>query len=490
MSFFKGALLSAAVALALSAPASAQIAGRPIEVSGTAGGFIPDGRARMQSGFASQGTLGWRLSPAFTLEARGTFGPSHADTTPNQKHNFTNLALDLRWNFRAAESHTVPYLATGFGYGLSHTTGHAPDKLERGAPSVALGVLQNVINQRTYLKLEMRDVMFREREALEFSNHIFATAGLQYVFGGKPHDSDLDGVRDWLDQCPNTPIGAKVDVHGCPIDSDGDGVFDGLDKCANTPKGCTIDKQGCPIDSDGDGVCDGIDTCPNTPKGATVDAKGCPSDADGDGVLDGLDRCPNTAKGCTIDAYGCSKDTDQDGVCDGVDLCANTPAGLRVDAAGCPIEVSVLETQLLDTGDIRLQNIEFDTDSATIRPASFALLDSVGRILVQYPTLRVEVGGHTDDRGKKEHNQQLSEARAAAVMGYLEAKFPLIDAGQYTSKGYGMTSPIAPNTSPLGRARNRRVEFKVLNTQALKIEREHRQFLRKEEAAPADTTKH
>jgi OOP family OmpA-OmpF porin len=305
------------------------------------------------------------------------------------------------------------------------------------------------------------------------------------VWGGRVKDQDSDGIRDWLDQCPDTPIGATVDVRGCPKDSDGDGVLDGLDKCPNSIKGCTIDKSGCTGDADGDGVCDGIDTCPNTPKGATVDAKGCPSDTDGDGVLDGLDKCPNTPKGATIDASGCPSDADGDGVDDGLDQCPNTPAGLKVDPHGCPIEVSEKETQLLDTGSIRIQNINFDTGKADIKPESFAVIDTVARILAQYPTLIIEIGGHTDNQGTKVKNDALSQARADSVLAYMRGHFPGLNASQYSAKGYGFSMPVAPNTTALGRAKNRRVEFRVMNTEALKIERERRRFLQKGEAAPA-----
>ena len=485
MPFKRSACLLVA-ALALAAPASAQITGRPLEISGSAGWFMPDGRARIQTGAATQGTIGWRVLPGLTIEGHGTFGTSHADTLPKQKHNVSQMGVDFRWNLRDPESRTVPYVLTGVGYGLSHTSGHIPDKLERGSGALGLGLLQS-ISQRAYLRLEVRDVAIRERDALEFSNHLYATLGLQFIVGGKVHDSDLDGVRDWLDKCPNTPIGATVDATGCPKDSDGDGVLDGLDKCPNTPKGCTIDKNGCPSDQDGDGVCDGLDKCPDTPKGATVDATGCPHDADGDGVLDGIDKCPDTPKGCTVDATGCPHDEDGDGVCDGLDSCPNTPANLKVDAHGCPIEVTEKETQLLDTGVIRLQNIQFDTGKDSLKAESFAVLDTVGMILQQYPTLNVEIGGHTDNRGTAAKNQKLSEARAAAVLRYLTQKFPLIHANQFTSKGYGQTAPIAPNTTTLGRAKNRRVEFKVTNPGALRIERERRKFIEKG-GAPPDTT--
>src|SRR5206468_4444067 len=123
-----------------------------------------------------------------------------------------------------------------------------------------------------------------------------------------------------------------------------------------------------PRDTDRDGVPDRLDHCPGTPRGATVDASGCPHDSDRDGVLDGIDQCPNTPKGCTVDARGCPSDADGDGVCDGIDKCPDTPAGLRVDANGCPIAVMAKETELLDTGMLRLQDINFETGKADLLP--------------------------------------------------------------------------------------------------------------------------
>jgi hypothetical protein len=76
------------------------------------------------------------------------------------------------------------------------------------------------------------------------------------------------------------------------------------------------------------------------------------------------------------------------------------------------------------------------------------------------------------------------------VLAYLTQKYPTLDATHFTVMGYGPTVPVAPNSTALGRAKNRRVEFKVTNTEALKTEREKRHFLRKDEAAPADGTNH
>ncbi|HVP15219.1 MAG TPA: OmpA family protein [Terriglobales bacterium] len=494
MHWSKRALPCVLVAVLGAAPAAAQIVGHPLEISGGAGYFHYDTRAHMKDGPAYKGSLGLRIMSVLSLEGMATFGPTKSDTLTDLRHNFFYAGLDARWNLRPADGHIVPFLLTGVGYGASHTTVNGPPgrgredfKLQRGAGNVGAGVLWNIgLEQRTYLRLEARDFFFRDRDAEEFSNDICATVGLTYVLGGRPRDQDLDGVRDWLDKCPNTTLGCKVDANGCPKDSDGDGVCDGIDQCPDTPKGCTVDAKGCPADADGDGVCDGLDACPNTPKGCTVDVKGCPSDADGDGVCDGVDKCPDTPKGCTVDASGCPIDSDGDGVCDGVDKCPGTPKGLKVDANGCPMEVMERETELMDTGKIRLQNIEFETGKADIKPESYATLDAVGYLLTQWPTLRIEISGHTDDVGGVAANQTLSLARAKSVLAYVEAKFPGIDSTRFTVKGYGKSKPLVPNTNAENRARNRRVEFTVLNKEVLQREIEHRRMLREGEAAPPE----
>ena len=507
MSRLKGALLCAIAATLVSTHAEAQITGHPIELSAGAGVAHFDVRAYTHDAPAFGGALGWRFAPWLSFEGAGLYTSSTRDsgTASEAKRSFYRGGLDLRWNLRPADSRTVPFILTGLGYGNSKHGEQSPDHIARGSGQVGVGLLVKVSEQRTYLRFQATDMLFQQRDQSEISSTMAVTAGLHYVMGGKARDVDHDGVRDWLDKCPDTPIGARVDANGCPMDGDHDGVFDGLDKCPDTPAGCKVDATGCSTDSDGDGVCDGLDACADTPAGATVDAKGCPMDSDGDGVLDGLDQCPATPKGCTVDARGCPADADGDGVCDGLDQCANTPAGLRVTPNGCPIVVNEKETQLLDTGTIRLGNIHFDTGKAILKPESFAVLDTVGFILQQYPTLKIEIGGHTDNVGTAAKNQGLSEARAKAVFDYLRGKVAGFDALGYSSKGYGLSQPVAPNSTALGRSKNRRVEFKVLNTEALRIEREKRRYLRKDEGtpppvqepapqieapAPADTTQH
>jgi len=316
--------------------------------------------------------------------------------------------------------------------------------------------------------------------AEEYRDHAETFAGLSFGFGGAPKDADRDLVTDKMDRCPGTPRGARVDALGCPIDGDGDGVYDGIDACDGTPQGATVDARGCPMDSDSDQVWDGLDRCASTPPGATVDSNGCPLDSDGDGVWDGTDQCAGTPTGCVVNTNGCPTDSDQDGVCDGVDQCPDTPGTAKVDRAGCPIVFSEKETQLLETGMIRLQNINFDTGKSTLKPESQAALNEVGNILGRWPDLRIEIGGHTDSKGGAARNLELSRSRAEAVRDYLLNKFPELDPKQFTAAGYGLTRPIAPNETELGRARNRRVEFTVLNKEALKREKEQQKLVPRE----------
>ena len=246
--------------------------------------------------------------------------------------------------------------------------------------------------------------------------------------------------------------------YSAPVDSDGDGVYDGTDECPGTPRGARVDAKGCPMDSDNDGVYDGIDQCPGTPTGARVDAKGCPSDADNDGVYDGIDTCPNTPAGARVDAKGCPMDSDNDGVYDGIDKCPNTPAGTKVDETGCPVEVQ----KFIDTGLISTTAILFDLNKATLKSESKTELDKIGNILIQASDLMVEIGGHTDATGSDATNMKLSDARAKAVHDYLEKNFPQIKPDNLTSKGYGESKPVASNDTKEGRAKNRRVEFKIM----------------------------
>jgi OOP family OmpA-OmpF porin len=464
--------VAAALAWSAATPAGAQPMGVQVTLSPFAGGARWDAAVPRDDGLHFGGRAGLALSRWLGIE--GTYGLS-----PHE-----NGADDTRINHVGADAvvsiplhpRLTPYVLGGWA-SLELDPDLAPVQTLNGWEFG--GGLRLGLRQPLSLRLDVRDVTVESDPSGDRLHNILYTGGLHLAFGGRRRDADGDGVPDRSDRCPDTPAGAVVDARGCPVDADSDAVADGLDTCPDTPRGARVDARGCPIDSDGDGVFDGLDRCADTPRGAAVDAAGCPQDADGDGVPDGVDQCFGTPTGARVNALGCPLDSDGDEVYDGLDRCPDTPAEVRVDSEGCPIAVSDKETQLLETGLLRLEDVHFDTGKATLRPESNAVLDEVGAILVEWPQLRIEIGGYTDSRGSAAFNRELSQRRAQAVLEYLQTKFPTLGAGQFITAGYGESLPVADNRTEAGRARNRRVEFKVLDRETLRKEVERRRLLRK-----------
>ncbi|HEY6724986.1 MAG TPA: OmpA family protein [Polyangiaceae bacterium] len=103
-----------------------------------------------------------------------------------------------------------------------------------------------------------------------------------------------------------------------------------------------------------------------------------------------------------------------------------------------------------------LSGVEFDTAKATIRPESLPRLDSVVEYMTHKKSARIEISGHTDNKGNAKTNKTLSEKRAQACRDYLISKG--IDGSRIQAVGYGDERPIAPNTTEEGRQQNRRIE--------------------------------
>ncbi len=251
----------------------------------------------------------------------------------------------------------------------------------------------------------------------------------------KPGDRDGDGYPDSVDRCPEQPenFDGFQDEDGCPdlADTDGDGVPDASDSCVLEPedKDNYLDDDGCPDpDNDSDTVLDASDRCPleaEDPDGFD-DADGCPDpDNDKDTVPDVKDQCPNEIGSATDEPLGCPR----------------KPA--LVVVTDCEVKIT--------------QQIHFEFNKDRIRPESFAVLDAVVDVLNKNPDIKIEIQGHTDNKGSAPYNKDLSNRRAGSVRTYLVAHG--VSASRLTSSGYGMERPIVDNVTEQNRALNRRVQF-------------------------------
>ena len=263
-------------------------------------------------------------------------------------------------------------------------------------------------------------------------------------------DADADGVIDSLDMCPGTQAGVEVDSVGCARDFDKDGVVDLMDKCPNTPADVAVGRDGCPLDFDGDGVPDYQDMCPNTRPGTGVDTLGCDMDEDKDGVSDNRDQCPLTPAGAPVDTTGCPMDSDKDSVPDYQDKCPNSLRGVKVDKVGCPVNKK-------EDLDKLKKGINFKSGSTILTKASYKTLDDIVYLMQKFADVSLEIQGHTDNVGKDEYNENLSQGRAQSVVDYMIKKGITVD--RLRAVGHGPHKPIADNKTKKGRAKNRRVEL-------------------------------
>lgn len=363
----------------------------------------------------------------YSIRYNGAFDPKFASSFPKLKE-YSN-ELEGAFHIRMFKDNVAvnPFLTAGAGignYSSSNFNAYAP---------LGVGIQFNLANETYFHALANYRVSFNEAK---LPNNLFFSFGVsQNVFAqpekavkplpvvdNTPVDTDGDGVPDAQDKCPTVAGLAKY--KGCPIpDSDGDGINDEEDKCPNQ-KGLAK-YQGCPIpDTDGDGINDEEDKCPKV-KGLAK-YQGCPiPDTDGDGVNDEEDKCPLVA-------------------------------GVK-ENHGCPeIKKEVIEKINKAAG-----NIYFATGSAKLLAKSNTHLNGVVAALKEDTSLKLNVAGHTDNTGKADKNQILSEQRAAAVKAYIVSKG--IDESRIISEGFGQDKPVDTNATPAGRTKNRRVELSVKN---------------------------
>ena len=329
-------------------------------------------------------------------------------------------------------------------------------------PSLNIGGgVKFYINRLLALRLDIVDNIATARGVgNQRSNNLEILLGLSLRLGKQKDpapsraliDTDLDTLYDPgqqgvapadEDACPQQP--GPRENKGCPwIDSDGDGLYDpgqgqggvppaDVDACPQQPG--PRETQGCPlVDTDLDTLYDPgqpvpaaeIDACPNEP--GPRELQGCP-DRDKDTIQDRFDKCP-----------------DQPETVNNID-----------DADGCPDEIPKAVEKISGV----LEGIYFDVDKDTIKPRSKVTLDRAVKVLRDFPTTRWKIGGHTDSDGARDHNVDLSNRRAASVKQYLIDHG--IDGARLESQGFGPDEPIDSNATKKGKARNRRIEFKLIN---------------------------
>lgn len=178
-------------------------------------------------------------------------------------------------------------------------------------------------------------------------------------------------------------------------------------------------------------------------------------DRDGDGIPDRDDQCPRVPGEAPT---GCPPDKDEDTIPDEIDACPTEPETRNgfEDDEGCP---DVVPDEFADLAGI-LKGIHFDSDKSIVKSESKPILDRAVEVLKKFPSVRVEISGHTDSRGEYEHNMDLSRRRADAVEQYLVDAG--IDSARIETRGAGPNEPIDTNDTSEGRAENRRIEVKIL----------------------------
>ena len=208
-------------------------------------------------------------------------------------------------------------------------------------------------------------------------------------------------------------------------------------------------------DADGDRFADDRDTCPRSPG---IAPNGCPvRDSDGDELLDHIDACPNDAG---VKPDGCPlPDTDRDRIPDPSDKCVTVPETNNgyLDADGCADE---LPADLAAMTGV-LHGVSFELHKDSILPGSRPTLDRLVKVLTRYPAIRVEIRGHLDTSGDEYVRRSRPDYRQAnAVKNYLVRHGIAED--RLETSGAGLDEPLASNKTAAGRAKNRRIEIRIL----------------------------
>lgn len=405
---------------------------------GLLGGYVAPDRVRDgEQGISLHGILGLVLDDSLSLELNG-FGQEMQRESDRRKDYSYGVGLDLNLGTPAPGN---PFFMIGGG--MIHE-----ELVTARRPGAAVtGYEDNSAYANAGLGYYMPFSFFGELWRLEGRyNVVFNDQALhpeQIAAGQTVPDEQLEDARfnfgfllafGRKPPPPPPPPVVPPPPPPPPVDADEDGVADELDQCPDTPRWVRADAAGCTPDSDNDGVDETRDCCPSTPAGTPVDGQGCvppppppapsapPPDADhdNDGVVDRLDQCPHTIDGYAVDANGCVK-----------------------------------------IQDVVIKSVHFELDSDALTPEAYRLLNSVAASFKAQRGVTAEVAGYADSTGNSGYNMALSQRRAAVVRDFLI--YSGVPSEQLVAAGYGESRPIGDNKTEEGRAKNRRVEFRMLN---------------------------
>lgn len=456
---------------------------------GLAGGwYITDELENIEQTWVGNARLGYSLTKRLIIEGQSGYSQGQTRAFGNRYDAFSprlDLLVVLTPDYRIQ-----PFVAAGGGAfytrvsrnpntwsteplqdtGIGNYKNPDADALVNAGPGIMIklaGAMSLRFDARWMMTIGTEPHSTQDSDTF---NNVELTGGFMFRAADRGRDSDMDGIMDKIDACPDDPEDwdGFEDPDGCPEwDNDQDRVLDEDDDCPLIKEDMDDwdDLDGCPDDdNDSDGLVDWEDDCPDVREDhdGYRDDDGCPEDDnDRDGILDRDDRCPNHPE--DIDGFqdddGCEDaDNDGDGIADVVDACELEPElynGFE-DADGCPDELPPEVVKF--SGVIRGINFEVASDKITVD--SYFILNEAAAVLNEYDSLRIEVQGHTDSDGADDYNFDLSDRRAESVVRYLTNQG--VDASRLTWMGYGESRPLVPNDDPSAKAVNRRVEFRLV----------------------------
>ncbi|HEX6090897.1 MAG TPA: OmpA family protein [Gemmatimonadales bacterium] len=244
-------------------------------------------------------------------------------------------------------------------------------------------------------------------------------AGLSWLFGAnrgmsRVPDTDRDGIRDDVDQCPGTPAGTEVTPNGCP-----------------------------PVNTDSIAAAERA-----AAERAAAERAAAERAAAERARADSIAAAERARADSIVAAERAAAMAERDSIARAAGISAAQIQALRD---------SLRKLSENANSNIVLPGVNFATGTATLTQSSRYILDEVAATLNENPNIRVEVAGHTDNTGGRALNERLSLQRADAVKNYLVSKG--VSADRMTTAGYAWDRPVAPNTTRAGRALNRRTEL-------------------------------